>query len=401
MEYSTLERWEEIGETGIVYERGSLYGRFHQIYDPRHAKGKQYSLVTLLVVIFLGKLVGKDKPEEIADWANNHKDELAEKLELKHKRMPSHSTIRRVYNSTMEEAEFNRMAQEYSQQEQSGTGKVYSMDGKVLRGTGIAEQESSDQVLSLYDGQDHLVLAQEAVETKENEIVAAPRVLAQVSIEGKVITGDALHTQRAISARIVERDGDYIWPVKTNQLHLYEHIERLFAPDNPKPGFGKISTDFQQATKFNYGHGRLEKRTIQTSSMLNDYLDWPGVGQVYRLERKFDWIRQGEVFKTSCQVEYGITSLSGTQSSPAELLGYRRQHWSVETGLHYRRDVTFREDATRTTIASAGRILATIHNLIIGLIKRAGHSNAAKARRYYEGHIAEAFDLLLRAKHLS
>ena len=181
----------------------------------------------------------------------------------------------------------------------------------------------------------------------------------------------------------------------------YEHIERLFTPDKPKPGFGKISTDFQVATNFNYGHGRLEKRTIQTSSMLNDYLDWPGVGQVYRLERKFDWIRHGKVFKTSCEVEYGITSLSGTQSSPAEVLGYRRQHWLVETGLHYRRDVTFREDATRMTIAAAGRILATIHNLIIGLIKRAGHTNAAKARRYYEGHIAEAFDLLLSAKRLS
>ena len=90
---------------------------------------------------------------------------------------------------------------------------------------------------------------------------------------------------------------------------LYEDIERLFAPDNPKPGFGKITTDFQTAIKINYGHGRLEKRTIQTSSMLNDYLDWPGVGQVYRLERKFDWVRQGKVFKSSCEIEYGITSL--------------------------------------------------------------------------------------------
>ena len=65
-------------------------------------------------------------------------------------------------------------------------------------------------------------------------------------VAGKVITADALHTQRAISASIVERGGDYIWPVKTNQPRLYEDIERLFAPDNPKPGFGKISTDFQQ-----------------------------------------------------------------------------------------------------------------------------------------------------------
>jgi predicted transposase YbfD/YdcC len=268
------------------------------------------------------------------------------------------------------------------------------MDGKALRGTRIADREHSDQVLSLYDVQDQLVLAQEAVETKENEIVAAPRILAQVAIKDKVITGDALHTQRAISATIVERGGAYLWPVKTNQPRLYENIERLFTSETPKPGFGKISTDFKLQSKVNYGHGRLEKRTIQTSSMLNEYLDWPSVGQVYRIERNFDWIRHGKVFKTSSEVEYGITSLSDSEASPAELLALRRQHWFVETGLHYRRDVTFREDATRMTIGAAGRVLATVHNLVIGLIKRAGYTNAAKARRYYEGHIDQAFTLL-------
>jgi predicted transposase YbfD/YdcC len=272
------------------------------------------------------------------------------------------------------------------------------MDGKALRGTHLADQERSDQVLSLYDVQDQLVVAQAVVDTKENEIVAAPRVLEQVAIAGKVITGDAIHTQRAISERIVERGGDYVWPVKTNQPRLYEAIERLFAPDNPKPGFGKVTTDFQTAIKINYGHGRLEKRTIQTSSMLNDCLDWPGVGQVYRIERKFDWVRQGKVFKSSCEIEYGITSLPNVAASPTQVLLFRRKHWGVETGLHYRRDVTFREDATRMTIGAAGRILATVHNLVIGLIKRDGHNNAAKARRYYDGHIAEAFSLLLTAK---
>ena len=67
----------------------------------------------------------------------------------------------------------------------------------------------------------------------------------------------------------------------------------------------------------------------------------------------------------------------------------------IETGLHYRRDVTFREDATRMTIGASGRILATVHNLVIGLIKRAGYDNAAKARRFYEGHIDQAFGLLI------
>jgi predicted transposase YbfD/YdcC len=354
--------------------------------------------VTLLVIIFLAKLAGKDKPDEIADWAKNHAAELSGLLELKRQQMPSHSTIRRVFHTTLQEAEFDRMAQEYNQQEQTGSGKVLSMDGKALRGTRVAGQECSDQVLSLYAVDDQLVLAQAAVDTKENEIVAALRVLEQVEVAGKIITGDALHTQRAISAMIVERGGHYIWPVKTNQPRLYKDIERLFAPDNPKPGFGKITTDFQTAIKVNYGHGRLEKRTIHTSSMLNDYQDWPGLGQVYRLERKFDWVRQGKVFKSSCEIEYGITSLMKATASPSQVLLFRRRHWGVETGLHYRRDVTFREDSTRMTIGAAGRILATVHNLVIGLIRRAGHDNAAKARRYYDGHIAEAFDLLLTAK---
>jgi predicted transposase YbfD/YdcC len=309
--------------------------------------------------------------------------------------MPHHNTIRRVFQDILDEAEFDRMAQEYSQQEQTGEGEVLSMDGKALRGTHIAGQESSDYVLSIYNVVEQQVVAQAAVDSKENEIVAAPRALEEVSVAGKIVTGDALHTQRAISAQIVERGGDYLWPVKENQPRLHEDIQRLFAPDQPKPGFGKFTTDFLSASKVNLGHGRLEKRSIQTSALLNDYVDWPGVGQVYRLERKFSWIRQGQVYKTSSEIEYGITSLSRDQASPSKVLQVRRQHWLVETGLHYRRDVTFHEDATRMTIGAAGRILATVHNLVLSLIKRAGYTNAAQARRYFEGHIAEALALLI------
>jgi len=339
MEYSTLQPWQEIGETGVVHDIGSLYGWFHHICDPRGAKGKWYSLVMLLVVIFMAKLAGKDKPDEIADWAKNHAEELAEMMKLKRKQMPSHSTIRRVFHSILDEAEFDRMAQEYQQQEQSGGGEVLAMDGKTLRGTRIAEQERSDHVLSIYEVEAQSVLAQEAVESKENEIVAAPRVLEEVSLKGKIVTGDAMHTQKATSQQIVAGGGDYLWPVKENQPHLYEAIQRLFAPDNPKPGFGKIETDFLTACKTNYGHGRFEKRTMQTSAMLNDYLDWPEVGQVYRLEREFSWIRQGKVYKTSRETEFGLTSLPRDQASPAKVLQVRRAHWLVETGLHYRRDV--------------------------------------------------------------
>jgi predicted transposase YbfD/YdcC len=398
MEYSTLQPWQEIGETGTVYDVGSIYGRFLEISDPRGDKGKRYSLEMLLVIIFMAKLTGKDKPDEIADWAKNNAEGLAQLLGLKRIWMPSHSTIRRVFHSILDEAEFDRMAQAYQQQEQSGAGEVLAMDGKVLHGTQIAGVEGSDNVLSIYAVEEQYVLAQQAVDSKENEIVAAPQVLQRVTLAGKIVTGDALHTQRATSQQIVTDGGEYIWPVKENQPRLYEDIQRLFAPDKPKPGFGAIKTDFLTTHKTNYGHGRLEKRTLQTSAMLNDYLDWPGVAQVYRLEREFSWIRQGQIYKTSCEIEFGITSLSREQASPTKVLQARRKHWLIETGLHYRRDVTFREDATRMTIGAAGRVLATVHNLLIGLIKRAGYSNAAKARRHYEGHLDEAFRLLTTVK---
>lgn len=401
MEYSTLKPWQEINEDGIVYTLGSLYDRFGRMKDPRKAKGKQYSLVMLLVIIFLAKMSGKDKPVEIADWAKNHAKEIMQLMKLKRDWMPHHNTYRRVFQEIISEEEFECLMKEYHEQETEADGEVLSMDGKALRGTRIVGQERSDYVLSLYDGQTQQVKAQEVIERKENEIVAAPKILEQVKLAGKIVTGDAMHTQRALSEQILKSQGQYLWPVKDNQERLRQDIQRLFTPEQPKPGFGKIANDFQTAKQVRYGHGRIEIRTIETSEMLNDYLDWPGVAQVYRLVRQFFWVRQGHTYKTSYEVEYGLTSLSRKVASPIKVLNVRRRHWSIETGLHYRRDVTFHEDATRMTIGSAGAILSIVHNLVLGLLKRAGFTNSAKGRRWFEGHLHDAFALLLSPSHLS
>jgi hypothetical protein len=199
MEYSTLEPWQEISETGVVYDLGSLYDRFRQIKDPRKAHGKRYSLVTLLGVIFLAKLCNQDTPVAIADWAQNHAVELAELLQLKRTWMPHHNTIRRVFQTILAVADFERMVREYHQQ-QAGGGEQWAIDGKTLRGTRIPDVAPAQHVLSVYDVQTQRVVAQEVVETKENEIVAAPQALQQVRVEGKIITGDAMHAQQAISA---------------------------------------------------------------------------------------------------------------------------------------------------------------------------------------------------------
>jgi len=315
--------------------------------------------------------------------------------------MPHHNTYRRVFQKIIDKTEFEELLQEYHQEQTEEGGEVLSMDGKALRGTRIPGEERCDYVLSVYDGKTQQVKAQEVIETKENEITAAPRVLKQVDLEGKIVTGDALHTQRAISEQILAAHGHYLWPVKDNQPRLHNDIQRLFEPEQPKPGFGKIKTDFRTDKQVSYGHGRIEIRTIQTSEMLNDYLDWPGVGQVYRLDRQFFWIRRGQVHKTSYETEYGITSLSREKTPAIKVLKVRRSHWGIETGLHYRRDVTFHEDATRMTIGVAGSILSVVHNLVLGLLKRAGFTNSAKGRRWFEGHLYEAFALLLSGNSFS
>lgn len=401
MEYSTLKPWQEVSESGIVYIKGSLYDRLQRIADPRKAKGKRYSLLTLLVLILLAKLCGKDTPVQIADWAKNEAQELARILGLEREWMPHHNTYRRVFQNIVSEEELERMMEAYHQQENEGDGDVLAIDGKALRGTRKGSTERSDYVLSVYDGQSQQVKAQEVIETKENEITVAPKALERIHLVGKIVTGDAMQTQRALSAQILKAGGDYLWPVKENQGRLYQDIERLFAPHQPKPGFGKLDNDFQTDKQYSFGHGRVEIRTIQTSEMLNEYCDWPGLGQVYRLQRKFFWVRQGEVYKTSCQVEYGITSVERKQASPAKVLRVRRSHWLIETGLHYRRDVTFHEDATRMTVGAAGSVWSIIHNLVIGLLKKAGYSNAAKGRRWFEGHVKDAFNLLLSVKSFS
>lgn len=401
MEYSTLFPWQEISATGIVYTLGSLYDRFQQISDPRKAKGKQYSLLTLLILIFLAKLAGKDKPMEIADWAKNNSEELVDLLGVQRKHMPHHNTYRRVFQTTISVEEFERLLEEYHQQQPAADGEGLCVDGKVMRGTRKGGERSGEQVLSIYDGQSQQVKAQAMIDTKENELVAAPLLLARVTVAGKVVTADALHTQRTWCQQIVDAHGDYVLPVKENQPRLYQDIARLFATDQPKVGFGKISTDFLSTKQVSYGHGRLEIRILHTSSMLNDDADWPGLGQVYRLQRQFFWVRQGQIYKSSTEVEFGITSLSRQQAAPQRVLHLRRQQWQIETGLHYRRDVTFHEDATRMTVGNAPAILSIIHNLVLGLLKKAGFSNAAAGRRHFEGHLKQAFDLLLTHVPLS
>ena len=241
------------------------------------------------MIVFMAKLCGEDKPLGIADWAKNRQAELIKLLGLERQSMPNHNTYRRILAYAIYEDEIERLVGEYNQEGEHG--EVYAMDGKAIRGMRKKDESISEYALSVCDVKQGKVLSQVQVGRKENEISKAPEALKLVKIEGKVVTGDAMHTQKRLSTQILEGHGDFVFPVKENQGRLYKSIQELFAPEYPRPGFGKIQTDFQTAQKVNKGHGRLEVRTIQTSEMLNSYSGWPGLAQVYRLERTIQYWR--------------------------------------------------------------------------------------------------------------
>jgi predicted transposase YbfD/YdcC len=246
-----------------------------------------------------------------------------------------------------------------------GKQVVVAIDGKVLRGT-LNEKQEGVYLLAAYLPREGIVLLEVAIQGKGQEIEAAPQVLKSIDLRDKVVIGDALHTQRAVSIQIVEAGGEYVWFVKGNQPQLEENLRLWFGPDPaPIPGQAYPPKDFETAQCVNKGHGRIEQRTLTVSSQLKDFLDWPYQEQVFKLERHFIFPKTGEVEE---QVVYGITSLTREEVSPLQLLQMTRSYWGIENGLHYRRDVTLHEDQTRMSRKNAARIMACLNNLVLGLL---------------------------------
>ena len=396
MDYTNLALHQDVTETGLIFEIGSLYTYFKRVTDTRDPRGKLYSLAHLLVLMMLAKLAGEDRPSGIAEWVGHRIEALYKMKVVPKPRAPSHMTYRRVLQDTVQPEELEDLISEFQQSRlEEGEEIVFSMDGKSVRGSIPRGEIRGTHLLSIYVPSQGLVLVEAEVDRKENEIVVAPKILQQVNLSGAIVIGDAMHAQRETSAQIVESGGDYVWTVKGNQPRTEWAIEKLFVHEvcNLKQG-APLSKHCRMVSRVHKGHGRIEKRTIMVSTELNDYLDWPYVAQVFRMER--------EVWHTKYQgrtrqVVYGLTSLTPHNASPRKLLTLTRQFWGIESGLHYRRDVTLQEDATRLTVGNSGHIMAILNNLVIGLCIHNGFENLAKARRLFDAKVEQALQLIFSA----
>ena len=283
-------------------------------------------------------------------------------------KVPSASTLYRVLRRVSSKS-LEACVARYTGQvdaEDRTRGRIETVDGSPLRGQAVDGKEVRGagkrgmplSLVSVVRHENGTVLAQAEVEQKTNEITVVPSLLSQLDLSDTVTTMDALLTQREIAQQIVEQGGHDLMSVKRNQGSLYEAIEMVFN-EPPLPSVDEEAIGYRYTEK---GHGRLETHQLESTTALNDYLDWPGVAQVIRRTRRWIDLSTGEIHQ---HVRYGVTSLDRARALPRPLEQIWRAHWTIENRLHYVRDVSFQEDASAIRSQHAPHAFAALRNAIL------------------------------------
>ena len=402
MYLSISESGEPGAADGLSIDPASLYRAFEQVIDGRKKKGKRYPLPFLLTLLMLGKLAGETSVNGIVDWIKERQGWLRGQLHWP-KRFPTNSTysealarcdaqeiVTVIANALLKARAVEQCGSEPSRLQANKEEETLShvaMDGKTLRGTLRHESEGQPSVhlLSLYECQSGIVLTQRAVQSKENEISAAAALVHPALVKGRIISSDAMHTQKKWCACVHAYEGYYLTVVKKNQPQMYEDLVDFFADPDAE------QQEWRSAKKVQKGHGRLEVRELWSSTQMNEWFEteWAGVAQVFRLRR---WVKDGD--KEREEVVYGVTNLPRKKANAARLLALQQAHWHIENRLHYRRDVTLGEDACQVRMAGAPEALAALNGGVLALMDWLHVSHVASQMRHFCAHPVEALQLL-------
>jgi len=402
MYLSIFDGGEPGAAEGLSIDPASLYCAFEQVRDGRKKKGKRYPLPLLLTLLLLGKLAGETGVNGIVEWIKERQADLRRQLNWP-KRFPTNSTysealarcdaqeiVTVIAGVLLKARAVEQCGDEPSRlqaNKQEETLTHVAMDGKTLRGTLGHESEGQPSVhlLSLYECQSGIVLTQRAVQSKENEISAAAALVHPALVKGRIISTDAMHTQKKWCAWVHAYQGYYLTIVKKNQPQMYQDLVDFF--DDPEAE----RQEWRSAKSVQKGHGRLEIRDLWSSTQMNEWFEteWAGVAQVFRLRRQ---VKEGD--KEREETVYGVTNLPRKKANAARLLALQQAHWRVENRLHYRRDVTLGEDACQVRLAGAPEALAALNGGVLALMDWLGVSNVASQMRHLCAHPQEALQLL-------
>jgi predicted transposase YbfD/YdcC len=349
-------------------ERAGLLGMLARVADPRHRRGVRHRLAVILGLALCAVVAGARSFTAIAEWAADADGQTLSMLGVRGV-VPSESTFRRTLQRLNADA-FDEMAGAWAQRATRPGPKarrVIAVDGKTLRGS-AAGTEPGGHLLAALDHVHGAVLGQVEVGAKTNEIPMFAVLLDRVDISGAVITADAMHAQRCHATYLAGRGAHYVLTVKRNQPGLFAQLAAL--------PWRQIPVACQTRER---RHGRAERRTLKITAVAAG-LAFPHAAQAIQIVRRRKLPGKKKWSRETC---YAVTSLTATQASPAELATIIRGHWLIEDRLHWVRDLDFDEDRSQVRTASGPRVMATLRNLAITILRLAGHASIAAALRYH------------------
>lgn len=333
----------------------SFLDYFAEIEDPRTSGGNtKYKAHEILLITLGAILCGADSWRDLVEYGKLKLEFLRTFFPYEYG-VPSKNTFYRFF-AALKPGAFKECFLSWVNSLKLIDEEVIAIDGKTLRRSFDKKNEKSPiHMVSAFASKTGLVLGQEKVSDKSNEITAIPKLLHLLDLQGSIVTIDAMGTQKKIAQQIIDGGGNYILALKGNHSKLHEEVAEFFQEGN----YNLCS----QAEDVDCGHGRIEtRRCIATES-----IDWLG---------KLKFPGQKSIFaidstrvlnnKETQETRYFISSLP---AEPIKLNSVTRLHWAVENQLHWTLDMTFNEDYSRVRLGNAAENLAMVRHTALNLLK--------------------------------
>lgn len=359
--------------------RGSFVEHFSSLKDPRVERHKLYPLIEILFLVLCGSICGVEGWRDYVLFGESKLEFLRQYFPYKNG-IPSKSTLSLIF-SLMNPSEFKRCFISWIQSLQASLEDIIAVDGKSVRHSfDKAAEQSAIHMVSAFSARMKLVLAQEKVEDKSNEITAIPKLLQLLELHGAIVTIDAMGCQTKIANQIIDQGGDYILGLKGNQETLHKDVELFLETEISKENSTAITDYFEE---IDFGHGRIEERKCYVSDQvewLPQYKKWKGLRSIIMIEAKREkkagkcnaesnnTDEKNSAKKSSIERRYYISSLSANAEKISRAV---RAHWSIENQLHWVLDVTFNEDASRVRKDHAPENMSMVRHIVLNMISKA------------------------------
>ncbi len=356
-----------------------LLDHFSRIEDPRDVRRISHPLPEILLLVVCGTIAGCDDYEDIADWGQTHLGFLRRFLPFD-KGVPGERWLTILMNR-INPAFFSDAFLGWVRENWPDRLDLVAIDGKTSRRSHDRRAgEAPLHLVSAFATTARLVLAQEAVPDKANELAAIPVLLQRLGekngLKGALVSIDAIATNATIARAVLDQGADYLLAVKANQPTLRAEVEAAFAE----------ASCLASHVTLDKGHGRIEKRTtdvLTDTDWLNGPRHFPGET---RLPATACLIRAvTEVTtngRTRSETRYFISSRKLTPDAAAQAI---RGHWAIENSLHWVLDVTFGEDQSRLRKGHGAQNMATIRHFALNLVRAINDKRSIKSRRKRAG----------------